>query len=281
MRSLFIGASKVSTILEKNIWESKDEFTKHLWKKYSPDTYKHFVNKFGKEVKLIYTVEEQVEYLESKYPNTKLKEKIDNLKNQVHSCDDFQNFQTQSNDLLKNINSKIKNYDDTFLLNKIFKQLTATTWGTLKEDKAIKLYQRKTGIEVNADNLFYRKWFPGDLKACLICVIDGRLDPNKRPNAIIEIKNRTKPLTYKPICQQDYIQVQVNMALTKTTECDFVQVHNNDIHIQTISFDKKIWKDIATKTFNYVIDFRKITSETNLDDENLLVLREHILCNSN
>jgi len=206
--------------LEKNINELKDKRESLEQKIDAID--------LNQEERLKKTLgEDAIKLVQSKSVETQ--DKRDTIKKTI---DEMNISQKQKQDLLK---------ETTGFINKAH--------GTIKEESAIEIYEKRFGVKLDTSQTFLKKrldfikntdfeWFVGGR-------IDGLYIDEKDPsnNYIIEVKNRTRGF-FTALREYEKIQIYIYMYMLNIPVAKLVEKYNEQIRITMIYKDEQYLNDI-------------------------------------
>lgn len=156
------------------------------------------------------------------------------------------------------------------------------THGTLKEDDAIEIYEKKYKVKLDVSQQFQKKYLEHISKNSefdwYICgKVDGLyLDENKSENNyIVEVKNRTKGF-FNSLRDYEKTQIQLYIWMLNVPISKLVEKHENKIRVTQVYKDK-VWIDnileyleIFINAFEY-----KFLNNQELKHEYILSEKEH------
>jgi hypothetical protein len=171
--------------------------------------------------------EDAIKLVQSK--NIETQDKRDTMKKKI---DEMNISQKQKDNLLK---------ETTGFINKAH--------GTIKEESAIEIYEKRFGVKLDTSQTFFKKrldfvrntnfeWFFGGR-------IDGlyinESDPSK--NYIVEVKNRTRGF-FTSLRDYEKIQIYIYMYMLNISVAKLVEKYNDQIRITMIYKDEQYLNDI-------------------------------------
>ncbi len=216
---VFIKASDVSAIMGENMFRSRDEVFKEVWKRYSPETFK---SKTRSDL-----VEESIS-------------KSVTVKNVIEES---------TLDTVKEAEKKILSdttltKEDKKILVTHVKSKVNTEFGIKNEELAADM----SGIKnLRTDKTYYRKYMRrydnDDRQYILVGQIDRLETLPDGTKILIEIKNRTNKLYYR-VYPREMIQIQTYLALLRLNEAKLVEKYNDEINIISITRDDTLIDEI-------------------------------------
>lgn len=136
------------------------------------------------------------------------------------------------------------------------------THGTLKEESAIEIYEKKFNVKLNTSQEFYKcsldnldtsqfEWYIGGK-------VDGLyIDNNDRSKSyIVEVKNRTKGF-FSTLRDYENTQIQLYMYMLDISFSKLVEKYNNNIRITLIYRDDNYINDILSYLNTFIHNFEK------------------------
>jgi hypothetical protein len=134
------------------------------------------------------------------------------------------------------------------------------THGTLKEESAIEMYEKKFNVKLNTSQEFYKyrlnmlntsqfEWYVGGK-------VDGLYIDNddKSKSYIVEVKNRTRGF-FSTLRDYEKTQIQLYMYILDISFSKLVEKYNNKIRITLIYRDDDYIKDILTYLDIFINNF--------------------------
>jgi len=134
------------------------------------------------------------------------------------------------------------------------------THGTLKEESAIEIYEKKFNVKLNTNQEFYKysldnldtsqfEWYIGGK-------VDGLyIDNNDRSKSyIVEVKNRTKGF-FSTLRDYERTQIQLYMYMLDISFSKLVEKYNNNIRITLIYRDDNYINDILSYLNTFINNF--------------------------
>ena len=152
------------------------------------------------------------------------------------------------------------------------------THGTLKEESAIEIYEKKFNVKLNTDQEFYKcclnnisqkseyDWYIGGK-------VDGLYidDTDKSKSYIVEVKNRTRGF-FSTLRDYEKTQIQLYMYMLDISFSKLVEKYNDKIRITLIYRDDSYIKDILMYLEIFINNFE--TNFLNNNDKQM----EFMLC---
>jgi len=121
-----------------------------------------------------------------------------------------------------------------------------TTHGTLKEDSAIDLYEKKFKVKLDTSQYYHTKEFKQSAKFEWIVggKVDGLYLGNTRDESyVVEVKNRTKGF-FNTLRDYEKCQIQLYIWMLNLNQAKLVERYNNKIRITAIYRDQDFLNDI-------------------------------------
>ena len=136
------------------------------------------------------------------------------------------------------------------------------THGTLKEDSAIEMYEKRFGVKLNTSQEFFKKQLNITASSTFDWFIGGRvdglyideIDPVK--SYIIEVKNRTRGF-FNTLRDYEKTQIHVYMYMLSIPMAKLVEEYENQIRITVIYQDNDYLNDILHYLDIFVTNFDK------------------------
>lgn len=142
------------------------------------------------------------------------------------------------------------------------------THGTLKEDSAISIYEKRVGVKLNTSQEFFKKQIFA--KHNFDWYIGGRLDglyidkENHNKSYIVEVKNRTRGF-FTSLRDYEKTQMQIYMHILSIPITKLVEKYEDKIRITVVHKDDEYISDIL----EYLDIFAESFVSIFLKDENL------------
>jgi len=121
------------------------------------------------------------------------------------------------------------------------------THGTLKEDSAIKLFEKEYNVTLDTSQVYYRyKVYQDDMYNWYI---GGKMDglyvdhDDMNKNYVVEVKNRTKGF-FSSLREYEKTQIQLYLLLTGFQHAKLVEKYNSRIRVTPIEMEKVYIDDI-------------------------------------
>ncbi len=183
----------------------------------------------------------------------------------------------------ENVNKIIENMQISDVKKKTLIKETESfinkTHGTLKEESAIEMYEKKFNVKLNTSQEFYKyrlnisntsefEWYVGGK-------VDGLYidDNDKSKSYIVEVKNRTKGF-FSTLRDYENTQIQLYMYILDISFSKLVEKYNNKIRITLIYRDDDYIKDILTYLDIFINNFEKTFLNNNEKQ------RDFVLCDN-
>ena len=136
---------------------------------------------------------------------------------------------------------KIKEHHRVELL-KNTESLINKTHGTLKEQSAIDIFEKKFNVKLDTSQKYYKYMIKST--ETIEWYIGGKLD-GINTDYIIEVKNRTKGF-FNSLRDYELTQIQLYLLLTHYTKAKLVEKFNDKIRITDIDIDNNYINEILT-----------------------------------
>ena len=132
------------------------------------------------------------------------------------------------------------------------------THGTLKEDDAIKMYEKKFKVKLDTTQVFHKKeiklsnvfkWYIGGK-------VDGLyIDQNDNNNSyLVEVKNRTKSF-FNVLRDYEKTQIQMYLYMLNMETAKLVEKYNNKIRITIVYKDQQYINDTLEYLNIFITNF--------------------------
>lgn len=222
----------------------------------------------------------------------KVTDEIDNIVTKVESISLTQTEKIEKDlgkDIIKTIASSSKETQDkrkitNEAINKLEKQgkikkeqkdellkqtesLINKTHGTLKEDSAIKIFEKENNVTLDISQKYYKykittvgncTWFIGGK-------MDGIYTDENEPNNnyVVEIKNRTKGF-FSSLRDYEKTQIQLYLLLTGFKQAKLVEKYNSKIRTTDIEIEQKYIDDVLDFLLIFIKQMIKFWENTSL-----------------
>lgn len=219
-------------------------------------------NKLEKSITELKTVNES---LETKIDNIDLTQE-QRLKKSIGEDNVrlVQSASIETDDKRDNITNVIKNLDISDQKKKVLLKESESfinkTHGTLKEDSAISIYERRFGIKLDTTQQFFKKQMKLKESSDFEWYIGGRVDglyrdPDNNDNSyIIEVKNRTKGF-FSSLRDYEKTQIHLYMYMLSIPVAKLVEKYKDQIRITVIHQDDDYLNDILTHLEIFINNF--------------------------
>lgn len=201
------------------------------------------------------------------------KEKIQDLQSKQIETDDKR---TDVNQIIKKMNiSDIEKKS----LTKETESFINKTHGTLKEESAIEIYEKRFGVKLNTSQEFYKNRLSISDNCLFDWYIGGKvdglyIDPNdKSKSYIVEVKNRTKAF-FSTLRDYEKTQIQLYMYMLDISFSKLVEKYKDKIRITLIYRDDEYIQDVLSYLDLFIDKF-----ENNFYNQNNKK-HEFILCDA-
>ena len=119
--------------------------------------------------------------------------------------------------------------------------------GTLHEESAINLFEKKYAVKLDTSQKYYK--YKVVTKGNYVWYIGGKMDgiyfdeSDTNKNYVIEVKNRTKGF-FNSLREYEKIQIQLYLLLTGFQKAKLVEKYNKNIRVTDILFEQQYVDDI-------------------------------------
>jgi hypothetical protein len=210
---------------------------------------------------------EKIENLETKIDNIDLnqeqrltkvigKENINKIRSEKIETSDKKN----------NINTLLESMDITEDKRKVLKKESESfinkTHGTLKEDSAIEMFEKRFDIKLDTSQAFYKHRLKISDYSKFDWYIGGKMDgiyrdPNgKKESYIVEVKNRMRGF-FTSLRDYEKTQIHIYMHLLDIPLSKLVEKYENKIRITTIYKDEEYLRNILEYLNVFITNFEK------------------------
>jgi hypothetical protein len=157
---------------------------------------------------------------------------------------------------------KIKKEQKDELLKQT-ESLINKTHGTLKEDSAIKIFERENDVILNTS----QKYFKYQIKntSNKVWYIGGKMDgiyideSNPENSYVVEIKNRTKGF-FSSLRDYEKTQIQLYLLLTGLKQAKLVEKYNSKIRVTNVEIEQEYIDDILEYLSIFIDNITKFIS---------------------
>jgi hypothetical protein len=166
------------------------------------------------------------------------------------------------------IEKDIDNNDNN--ITKITDSIINTKYGTLKEEDAIKIYERQIQTKIIRKQEITISHLTDDY------YIYGKIDGvDNKDNALIEIKNRINYL-FKHLRDYEKVQIQLYMYSTNIKSAKLIEKYNNDINIiENIELDMEYINNILNNLEIFINKMESFISDDNIKNEYINLITEN------
>ena len=164
----------------------------------------------------------------------------------------------------------VRNVDVDVSLSLDVESFINKSHGTLTEDSAIKMYEKKYKVKLDTSQKFNKKLIleKSDAKWYVCGKVDG-LYSSDTEEYIVEVKNRTKSF-FSNVRDYEMTQMQIYMYMLDISETRLVERLNKRIKITDIYRDEEYIEKIIGSLFIFIEQFDKFKSDTTLKLEYIL-----------
>lgn len=194
------------------------------------------------------------------------------------------NTETKRENIIGLINNMDISKDKKNILLKETTNLINKTHGTLKEESAIEMFQKRFNVKLDTSQQFFKKEILKQYE--FDWYIGGRLDgiytdeENPKKSYIVEIKNRTRGF-FNSLRDYERTQVQTYMHLLPIETTKLVEKYNNQLRITVVYKDQDYINSILEYLETFITSFctgflnndslkRKFVSSDNLEKQTIL-----------
>lgn len=204
---------------------------------------------------------EKIEELETKIDNIDLNQeqrltKIIGKEN----IDTIQSDKIETSDKKENINVLLENMNISEDKRKILKKETESfinkTHGTLKEDSAIKMFEKRFNVTLDTSQTFYKHRLKISDESKFDWYIGGKMDGIYKDQYIVEVKNRMRGF-FNTLRDYEKTQIHIYMHLVEIPLSKLVEKYENNIRITTIYQNNEYLKDILEYLNVFITHFEK------------------------
>lgn len=164
----------------------------------------------------------------------------------------------------ENVNKIIENMQVSDTVKKTLIKETESfinkTHGTLKEESAIEMYEKKFNVKLNTSQEFYKYRLDMSDTSQYDWYVGGKVDglyidnDDKSKSYIVEVKNRTRGF-FSTLRDYENTQIQLYMYILDISFSKLVEKYNNKIRITLIYRDNNYIKDILTYLDIFINNF--------------------------
>ena len=207
---------------------------------------------------------EKIEDLETKIDNIDLNQE-QRLTKVIgkENIDTIQSKEVETSDKKENINTLLENMNISEDKRKILKKETESyinkTHGTLKEDSAIKLFEKRFNVTLDTSQNFYKHRLKISDNSKYEWYIGGKMDgiyKGEKESYIVEVKNRMRGF-FTSLRDYEKTQIHIYMYLLEIPLSKLVEKYENKIRITTIYQDNEYLKDILEYLNIFITHFEK------------------------
>jgi hypothetical protein len=260
-----IKASKAKLDLQKQKVTDLEEQRENLKteldnKKITKSQYKLNVEKLDKDVREIKT---ETKSLESKIDSIDLDQQQRLIKSiGKENVELLQSQFIQTQDKQKNITTILENMnlekDKLTLLQRETTSFINKTHGTLLEDSAIEIYERKSGVKLDTSQKFYKRQIQssGQFEWYIGGRLDGIYIDEEHPERsyIVEIKNRMRGF-FSSLRDYEKTQIHLYMYLLDIPMAKLIEKYGSQIRTTIIYRDKSYLENILTSLHIFINNF--------------------------
>jgi hypothetical protein len=185
----------------------------------------------------------------------RLKKKLgqDTLNTLQSSSVETDNKKEQVTTVLENMNlsKEEKNY-----LKRETESFINKTHGTLKEDSAIEMYEKRFNVKLDTSQQFYKHQIYQDFEnEWYICgKMDGLYISESEPSYIVEVKNRVNGF-FTTLRDYEKTQIHMYMHMANVSIAKLVEKYKNKIRVTVIYKDDDYLKDVLEYLNIFITNF--------------------------
>jgi hypothetical protein len=182
------------------------------------------------------------------------------------NIDTIQSDKVETSDKKENINTLLENMNISEDKRKILKKETESfinkAHGTLKEDSAIKMFEKRFDITLDTSQTFYKHRLKISDNSKYDWYIGGKMDgiykdeKKEKESYIVEVKNRMRGF-FTSLRDYEKTQIHIYMYLLEIPLSKLVEKYENKIRITTIYQDNEYLKDILEYLNIFILNFEK------------------------
>lgn len=225
--------------------------------------------------------------------NTLIKKKDDQIKNEIQKIDDLEtkidnidlnqeqrltkvigkeninkirSEKIETSNKKEDINALLESMDITEDKRKILKKESESfinkTHGTLKEDSAIEMFEKRFDVKLDTSQVFYKHRLKISDYSKFDWYIGGKMDgiyrdpSGEKESYIVEVKNRMRGF-FTSLRDYEKTQIHIYMYLLGIDLSKLVEKYENKIRITTIYKDNEYLKDILEYINIFIANFEK------------------------
>ena len=130
------------------------------------------------------------------------------------------------------------------------------THGTLKEDSAIKMFEKRFNVTLDTSQKFYKHRLKISDESKFDWYIGGKMDGIYKDQYIVEVKNRMRGF-FNTLRDYEKTQIHIYMHLLQIPLSKLVEKYENNIRITTIYQNNDYLKDILEYLNVFITHFEK------------------------
>lgn len=307
-KDVYLNISDIASYIGQNKWDYVSPFNR-LWKRIDKECYnicmESIQNKIGEKREQLIDVNNQLNDLEAQFAQKKITkrqltlkskgilEQQNNLENEIQIIINTKDkVDLRPNQLVeKHLNtSELAAIQDITVstsqkkeeINKVLKErgleklqtdihsYINRTHGTLLEDSAITLFEKKMGVTLDVSQKFNKKILHSNVDSQFNWYICGKLDgiyidySDYAKSYIVEVKNRTKSF-FNSLRDYEKTQIQLYMWMLGIPQAKLVEKYENKIRVTNIFIDnvyiQEILSDLTFFTEILEYQFLKLSNE--------------------
>jgi hypothetical protein len=176
------------------------------------------------------------------------------------NIDTIRSDKVETSDKKENINVFLENMniseDKRKLLKKETESFINKTHGTLKEDSAIKMFEKRFNVTLDTSQKFYKHRLKISDESKFDWYIGGKMDGIYKDQYVVEVKNRMRGF-FNTLRDYEKTQIHIYMHLLQIPLSKLVEKYENNIRITTIYQDNDYLKDILEYLNVFITHFEK------------------------
>lgn len=162
--------------------------------------------------------------------------------------------------------------------------------GTLKEDSAIQMYEKRSAVKLDVSQQFFKKQLHQENSDCIDWFIGGKVDglyidkSNPKRSYIVEVKNRTRGF-FTSLRDYEKTQIHMYMYILSIPIAKLVEKYENQIRITVIHQDDDYLNNILCDLAIFIHNFNNFLNDpvlktkytsSNLDEKKIILKRLYL-----
>ena len=208
---------------------------------------------------------EKIEDLETKIDNIDLnqEQRLTKIIGEEH-INKIRSEKVETHEKKENINALLESMDISEDKRKVLKKETESfinkTHGTLKEDSAIEMFEKRFNVKLDTSQTFYKHRLEISNNSKFDWYIGGKMDgiykdeKGENESYIVEVKNRMRGF-FTSLRDYEKTQIHIYMHLLEMPLSKLVEKYENKIRITTIYKDDQYLKDILEYVNVFITNF--------------------------